>query len=635
MSFWAVIYQNIKFHMKSYLAYFASATFAVCIFYLYTSLLFHPILLSEYMPRGFVQLIYLVEAVIALFSVLFIHYSLSHFLQNRYQEIALYQLVGMSNTQIRKIFFWENFLVGMLASGLGVVIGSLLSPLFFLGVSVVLSLPDAIPYYFYWQPIMCTVLFFLLLFFGFGISIRRLLRKRSLLDFFRQNIQDRIPPAFSLWLSLLGWGCLIALWLLSQNVNLAQLAFFLLPIIVLALLGTYLFIKQCSIGLMNWIQRIPAFFYQKTTIIVLSEFRMRLQQNTSVLFIVTILMAMVLSAVGVTMTYYTEAEKVALQNAPHHLSIEGEITGLSSSEVAQRLKKEGVVTKRQVTFSVLPVRVKESPFAEKEYMHLISVEDYNRVLQLAGKPPLSLGLDEVAYVINSSMHQTNTVTPDIPQVTLQVGNHQKELIWKKKEYQLVFNEHDLTRSLWIVPQKVYQELQDDTLSSQMQVYQFTDWKKSKLFFDKVNKQLDPKEQLRIKGTYSLYELMKQIFAPLTFVCLFIGCLFFLAAGSILYFRLLSELPREENQLKVLRNLGYSRQDSKRMLTWKTAIFFFFPYVGGVCLSAISMRLFGQLFPETVWSSFVSVSLIFLFVQVVYYVWSRKMMFHQLGLKMPS
>src|SRR5690606_5876652 len=70
------------------------------------------------------------SVVLIIFVAIFIWYSNSFFTRKRKKEIGLYSLLGVRKKQIGRLLFYENFLMGIIALFIGILLGFVLSKFF-------------------------------------------------------------------------------------------------------------------------------------------------------------------------------------------------------------------------------------------------------------------------------------------------------------------------------------------------------------------------------------------------------------------------------------------------------------------------------------------------------------------------
>ncbi|TCS96568.1 FtsX-like permease family protein [Hazenella coriacea] len=623
MTFRSIALKNLLFHARSYAAYFLSCCFTIWVFFLYTSLLSHPILQEEAIPNQAIILLYFVVIIIGVFSVLFIGYSQSAFLRQRKQDLGLLQLLGMKTRQVTRLLFWENMIMGSFALVTGIGFGLLFSKLFFLGISAVLQLSEPIPFHFSISPILITMIFFYVLFSLLSWRSRFTIRKLSIADLFRETVQDKPAPRSSIWLVLLAIGCLASAYLLAWDVPLSSLIYRILPILILTLIGTYLTFTQVSVAVINQLEKSPSFIYHGHRLLLFSQLRYRLTDHARILFIVSILCAVVITSISVCVTYYTQAEQAAEEQMPYALSLEGAPTGLTTEQIKTDLQKHHVPIQDEIHFPLLHATV-QSSFANE--ITLISLSDYNQLLRNRKYPAIQLNPNEVVLAVSSGFFKSETISVPKETISIQIADSSIQKQLQRRINHVTFNEHDSTRMMLIVEDhqfKQWKKTAPPSQLTQMHAYVITDWKQTEELMKQWEQQIISQQGniQQFKGTILLYQLLKELFAPLMFISLFIGILFFLAAGSLLYFRCFTELAYDQKQMRILQKIGLTVHDAKRILKAQIRILFFLPMAIGLIHSAIALNMFSFMFQQPVWTVYIGVVTIYLLIYGVYYYWT--------------
>ena len=630
MNLRTLAFKNVKYHADRYMAYFLSCTFTVWLFFQSLSLLLHPIMKKEVVPKEFVTLMYLVQAMILLFSFLFIGYSQSAFLRSRKQDIGLMQVMGMEVRHITRLLFWENMLVGFSSMVLGILIGFVTSKLFFLLVSRILDLPEIIPFYLSLPAVLITSALFFLIFGSLSLWNRFSIQKVSIAELFREAVKPKKAQPFSWTWTLTAIVSLVVAYSLMWNTEVNELGWRMPAIFFLILLGTYLTFTQASVGAIEKFTRAKSFVYRGKNLFILSQLRFRLKDNARILFMVAILSSVVLTSVGVSFTYYVDAERLANDLMPYHLNLNGEPGGVSPTQVKKEVKRHGLAITDEWHLPFINLSSQSVKGVPKQ-TYLTSASVYNRLLSNQGKyAPIRLKENQAIFSRSSAVWKQGfkSVPPHQVNISGQTVQVQQEFLGK------IFNESIVMTNLLVVSDSVYQKIAQRFPDQRITVhaYRLSDWKKSKPLLDQLTQQIEQKVKRKVypyetlHGTAIMFNLLKDIFAPLMFVSLLIGILFFLASGSILYFRLFTEASDDRAEMKILNQLGISSTEAKSVLSWQVRLLFYLPFLVGWIHSFFALRLFSQLFEQPVWKTFAMISVGYLLLYGVYYAWTKRKYF---------
>ena len=101
-----------------------------------------------------------------------------------------------------------------------------------------------------------------------------------------------------------------------------------------------------------------------------------------------------------------------------------------------------------------------------------------------------------------------------------------------------------------------------------------------------------------------YSVIRTTFSLLLFIGLLLAAVFFLAAGSFIYFRLYTSLERDRKQFDVLRRMGLTDREFKKIVNRQLIPQFFFPW--GVALLHSS---FAFLSLQVIWDALAEISIV--------------------------
>ncbi|WP_347553076.1 FtsX-like permease family protein (plasmid) [Pseudalkalibacillus hwajinpoensis] len=316
MTFPRLAFINVVRNKQVYLAYFLSSVFSVSVFFIYALFAFHPAFTTEIIG-GYVSVgMHFAEAIIYVFSFLFVLYSMSSFLKSRKKEFGIFAINGMSDKQLRNLIFLENMLMGSAAIISGICIGLLFAKLLLLISEYALGMSNELPFYWPWEAILLTSISFGVLFLIISFFTTSFVRGSQLIDLFTGNSKPkRVPkasPALSiLSVFLLGGGYAIAL--LVQE---AMVFFAMIPVTIIVIIGTYFFFTQLSVYILHRIRKQKKIYRHKVNMIIVSNLIYRLRDNAQILFMVTVVLTITFSAIGTIVgirTMLLESTKITQQ----------------------------------------------------------------------------------------------------------------------------------------------------------------------------------------------------------------------------------------------------------------------------------------------------------------------------------
>src|SRR5699024_3250265 len=94
--------------------------------------------------------------------------------------------------------------------------------------------------------------------------------------------------------------------------------------------------------------------------------------------------------------------------------------------------------------------------------------------------------------------------------------------------------------------------------------------------------------------YNMF-IINRAYGPVMFIGLFIGIVFFISAGSFLYFRLFSDLDEDKEKFSKIVKMGLTDKELKKVVKRETAILFFALIVVALVHGAVAFTALAHLF----------------------------------------
>ncbi|MYL60447.1 ABC transporter permease, partial [Virgibacillus halodenitrificans] len=119
----------------------------------------------------------------------------------------------------------------------------------------------------------------------------------------------------------------------------------------------------------------------------------------------------------------------------------------------------------------------------------------------------------------------------------------------------------------------------------------------------------------------IYTINKS-YGPILFIGLFIGIVFFVSAGSFLYFRLYSDLDEDKVKFKSIAKLGLTEKELGKVINRQTGLLFFAPIIVALLHGAVALTALSHLFDYNLVKESSMVLGGFLLIQIVYFILVR-------------
>ena len=604
--------KNTWRNLRRYLGYLLASVVAVTIFCMFALFIDNTAVQHGYMTQAAGELAVVCRVVVALFAIFFIFYFHAALMRMRNKEFGLLLTLGMTPRQVGWLIFNESLLLGVCALGIGCLLGIPASALFLWAMGLILALPSTLPFMLSANAFEVTLIFFGILFLVEAIIISLRVTGRTPKMLILGARIRQMPPRASLWRVLLGLLCIAVAYDLA-----VQFSFFILltmiPIIALTIIGTYYLFSQVSILVLRYLRSRAL---DGKNLLVVARLSYRMRDYARMLTVVSTLSACVLTGMGAifgvlqgVQASATSMDPFAIQwsiNASHSSAITPE-------QIRQIIQGQHQSIRAETDTPFLVGQVVGHPhkinanigYGSTIAVSIVSLSTFQhmRNVVLQAHPDLGGNFPPASHL---ALNETTLYFPppnkiglvfSSPQVKLQVGN---------KSFALMLNQHN-GRILNRVdaPQDVAQVpdmelVVNDALYTQLDAvapinahwhaygYMLSDWQQSQGVVDTLRKQIPSSQQAFLTDTIASNAASEQLLSVMLFAGFFISCLFFLAAGCAIYFKLFNQQEEDRRQFHALVRIGMQRHEAGNVLSVELLLLFFVPVLIGIVHSVFAM-----------------------------------------------
>ncbi|WP_440896340.1 ABC transporter permease [Amphibacillus sp. Q70] len=623
MTFRQFVINNVIRNKRLYAAYFLSSLFTVMVFFTFAMFAFHPAFGTGNIEGEALFGMGVAGGIIYIFSFFFILYSMGSFLQSRKKEFGLLMLQGMSMRQIRFMVFLENMFIGVLATGIGIGLGTLFAKLILLIAENVLVIEESLYFYFPLWAIVITLASFVLLFFVISFFVTFVLRSKKLAELIKADQTPKKEPKASIFLTIVAVLLIAAGYITAMFVPGAMVVLVMIPVIIVVVIGTYFLFTQLSVFIINALKKRKSMFWKKTNMILLSDLSFRMKDNARTFFMVAIISTVAFSAIGSLFGFQTYLTGGIKEVNPYSFIY------FSAEEQMDQEMEQGVTTVNQLleqqNIETRQVSTELEYFqTDDESTTLIASESmYNAFAELLDRDEVQLDSNEIIGVRQSAAIMGGYIEETFSDQPVQLENGEelklKEII--DGDVLPEINSH------YIVSDEAYQWLPESVRSQEYIVWQADDGQEEAVIEagERLTDELSETAPYNFQAIDHMVYTINKSYAPVLFIGLFIGLVFFVSAGSFLYFRLFTDLDQDKAKFTAINKIGLTNKELKKVITRQTALLFFAPIVvalvhGAVALTALSHLFDYNLVKESsmvLGSFFVIQILYFLIVRFIY------------------
>lgn len=616
MTFRQFVINNVVRNKRIYAAYFLSSLFTVMVFFTFAMFAFHPALAQGKINQYALYGMTVAGGIIYLFSFFFVLYSMSSFLQSRKKEFGLLMLHGMSTRQVRFMVFMENMLIGVVATIIGISLGTIFSKLILLIAENVLVIEESLYFYFPLWAIVTSLISFILLFLVISFFVTFILRSKKLAELIKADQQPKKEPKASVLLTVFAVLLLVGGYIVALLVEGVAVIMAMVPVIIVVTIGTYFLFTQLSVLVFHFLKKRKSVFWKKTNMILFSDLSFRMKDNARTFFMVAIISTVAFSAIGTLFGFQSYLTGGVREVNPYSFTYY-EIEEQTEEEIAQDLEtinqlfEENQIKTKQVT-------------AELEYfgandggdIFIASESMYNDFADVLNEDKIQLDDHEIIGVRQSAaIIGANTDDQFVDQpIELASGAKLKLVDIIEGDILPVIDAH------YVVSDQVYQQLSEPSKTEKYTVWNVIEGKENRVVAagEQLTAELNVSPYYNFQAMDYMIYTINQSYAPILFIGLFIGIVFFVSAGSFLYFRLFTDLDQDKAKFSAINKIGLTDKELKKVITHQTALLFFAPIIVAIIHGAVALTALSHFFDYNLIKESVIVLGSFFAIQIVYF-----------------
>ncbi|EOO80183.1 ABC transporter permease [Bacillus cereus VD021] len=632
MNFRQLALNNVKGNWRNYKAFLISSCLSIVVFFMYASFIYHPDVVSgnismrDMISKGLESMNYIV----VIFSALFILYANSTFLRARKKEFGLLTLIGGTKSQLGRMIILEQLMLGSIAIVVGIGLGMLCSKLFFQALSVILKIDKTLPLVWNSKAILITAGVYFILFLILSLFSVWTVGRLQIIDLLREARKQKVEPFAFTSLCVVGIGCIIVAYVLSFQVTFMNFIILFLPIVGLTIGGTYLLFTQGSTVVLKALQKRKRSFYTYPNMFVLSNLIYKMKDNARFLFVISIITAVVSSAVGTLYVFFEDMSYKAVTSTPHAISYEEK--GIHTHNVIKEgktkelIKKHGFEEAREVTYVKLPGTQKITMFnSEHEVpMAIVSEKEYNAEARKQKREQVR----EVHNAPGSATMVIMDMAKDMMKVDLakpyefkingqtqsvQLNEPTPFSVFNDSEY-LIVNDQDFEKYAKLVP---------DEEKTKYYGYYIEDWKSTEDLVLDLKKEVAPDKQEELNNSVLAYKNIRESGAITMFIGFFVAVLFFFFACSMTYFKWFNDKEQDRIQFKSLKRIGMTDKAIRKIAIRQMGVIFFIPILIGTIHSGFALHTLGKMLYIDLWKSGAIVIGAYILASAIYFMIAQR------------
>lgn len=604
MTLFDLAVKNIRRNMKSYSLYIGSMVFSILIYFTFVTLKFSDEMFTEASSSTLVSTLMNISSVmLIIFVAIFIAYSNSFFMKKRKKEMGLYSLLGVRKKQIGFLLFFENMMIGLFSLVVGIILGFFASKGLLAILIKLMGLELVSSFTLSGAAVRQTLLVFIVIFLFTSLQGYYVIYKFKLIDLFHAEKKGEDLPKAKFITALLGVLFIGAGYYLAAQDIITSKAWMALGIlttpliiVLLVVVGTYLLFHSVTVFVLSKLKNNERWAWRGLNLMTVSQMLYRIRGNAKTLTLIAILSATTITAGGAVFGLYYNIGKDTQKYAPNTLMWQGNAIDIQSDAI---IYNESLMVKNE-----------DLTIFKNEYNYsFVTLSQYNNIASLQGKEVLSLSGNNV-YVIDAYYDErfSRAYTGE----EMLVG--EEKYMVKDFTSDAIFNTPAMFVTV-VVADEVFEKLEGE-----QQVYQLVEMEdeKNQLAVSKqIESQLD--ENSSFSSYPETYHASVQSFGALLFAGSFLGLVFLMAMGSVIYFKMITEAEEDRSKYEILYKVGVNNKEMKKTIRAQVGLIFGIPLIVGIVHSMFALKAFSMLLSLDIVVPVVIWIVVYSFIYAIYYV----------------
>lgn len=568
MTLFNLAMKNVKRNVKGYALYIGSTVFSIMIYFTFATLKYSDNIEAFGSSSKMISsLMSSSSVVLIIFVAIFIVYSNSFFMKKLKKEVALYSLLGIRKRAIGMMLFFENLAIGFISLIVGSVLGFFSSSILLQVLLKLMGLDLNMTLVFSVDALLNTLFVFSVIFVFTSFQGYRVIYQFKLVDLFHAAKKGEVLPKGRFIPFVLGVIALVSGYSLAvadpMTSEVWRMFGIFLPVvvIVLTIIGTYLLFHSVLVFVLTKLKGHVKWSWKGLNLLTSSQLLYRIRGNAKTLTLIAVLSATTITSGGAIFGLYYNVEQSVETAMPHTFMWQGE-----TDEVEANVLYEGNLHTKTVQ------QFAQDGSATYRF-EAISVSTYNRLAN-------HLKLNHIEQL---SSNEIMIVDPFYDEC---YSNYKEKYVLQNIDYKV---KAILTNSV----------VNFQTFYGSLVVV--ADYKNEK----ELSAALAEGKEAFSSATEQ-YHTTIQGNGALLFIGSFLGLVFLVATGSIIFFKMMTEAEEDADKFRILNKIGVSKKEMLKTIRQQVGIIFFVPLTLGIlhatfALTALSnLLMLDILVPVVIW-----------------------------------
>lgn len=620
--------RNVKKSYKDYLIYFLTIAFSVCLFYTFNSFQDQQavLVINDIQSETLQQLADIMNYLslfIALVLGFLILYANNFLIKRRKKELGLYTLLGMPKSKISRVLVMETFLIGLCSLLTGIIFGLLLSQLMCALTASLFAIPLDYHFIYSSKATFLTIVSFSIIFLILMIFNTFILNKYKLIDLLRANevsedikIKNIYVSFFLFILSVILLGAdYYFVWtkgILALN--------YLIIVLPVGLLGTFLFFASLSGFLLKFIQTSKRLYYRNLNMFVLRQVNSSINSNFISMSFVCIMLLLSIGALSSGLNANAAFnDSIKLTTPYDYTFVQGEetldtiITDFNiDAEVY--IEDNYVLTTYQSGLNFdsllhyLDPNERDVIFNTTNAINVIKLSDFNRLRKAFDLDSIQLS-DHEAYMYSSADYPSEIINPLLkkkPMLSMFGDNFQVcNDSYERVNIGTIPTTEMLPYGVVVADERIPENASIDfaawnvNLKEGIRADEFDRYVHDQLAIYREKTQPDEAKSKYDSIFWSssiddVYAMSRGNSVTFTYVGLYLGFVFLLSSAVVLALQQLSQASDNKRRYLVLNKIGVEKRMLNKSILLQLGIYFLVPLLLAIVHSVVGIQFVNNL-----------------------------------------
>ncbi|UXR74263.1 ABC transporter permease [Staphylococcus sp. IVB6238] len=596
MSFNQIIFKNLAQNLRHYAIYLLSLIISISMYFSFVTLKYTDEVTASDGTAMLAKAASIGEKFLFIIILFFLMYANRLFIKKRAKSFALFQLIGLSRKDLMRMLGIEQLAIFVSTTLVSIIIGIFGSRLLQLIVKKFMHIPIDIKMGIQLEAVVVTLVLVISAWLLIMVQSFIFIRRRSIVQLM-SDVQKSEATTFriTLWevifgilgIGMIGSGYYLSTVMFETEYLIGAIFFVALGILFLTVIGAYFFFRSFVSLVFKTLKTFKKGNVTVTDVVFTSSIMHRMKKNAFSLTLIGIISAITITVLSFAALGQSSVQKNVNLTSPYEYTY-------FDTNLAEKF--EDALKEKNIPYKKYAQHLIEMPIKGKGHK-LGEYFDVTPLMRDSELEEIDVAPGEVQFVNMFSITEKGVKVEEGNQVVLGKGDHQQTLkVSKMTSRNYIANNLLFGSPVAVVNEKTFKQLEPANANNKetpkrMQIGFELKQDKDKHLANELNGQFNKtnptprsaieKESLAFTGMF-------------IFVSSFLGIVFLIAAGCIIYIKQMDETDDEMHNYQILRKIGYTHQDMTKGLALKTLFNFGLPLIIGLCHAYFATKAFNVL-----------------------------------------